>query len=70
MIKYRIPGADGNKYILNMDFTDPDNINMLLYDALDTGSKLAGQVISLNLDMSQFGSEEYMKWDNMEKEGS
>ena len=63
MIKYTVPGADGNKYILNMDFTDPDNINMLLYDALDTGSKLADQVISLNLDMSQFGSEEYMKWD-------
>ena len=63
LIKYTVPGADGNKYILNMDFTDPDNINMLLYDALDTGSKLAGQVISLNLDMSQFGSEEYMKWD-------
>ena len=63
IIKYIVPGVDGKSYILNMDFSDPDKINMLLYDAFDVGSKIADEVISFNMDMSEFGSEQYMKWD-------
>ena len=59
--KYLVPDKDGNQYIMTMDYSDPDNIVMLLYDTVDAGTTVATQAIEFNLDMAQFGTDEYMK---------
>ena len=35
---YLVPGKNGEKYILSLDWSDPKNVTMVAYDTLSTGS--------------------------------
>ena len=56
-MKYIIPGVDDKRYAMAFDYSDPDNIEMLLYDVTDTGLTIADSIISMKMDISQFNSD-------------
>ena len=44
---YIVPGLDGERYVMNLDFSDPKDVLMVTYDALDAAHKIS--VVELDL---------------------
>ena len=60
-LRYLLPGQDDKKYVFNLEWTDEDNVVMVVYDTLDAGLTIAEKIVTAKLDMTEFGSESYDK---------